>query len=71
MKSAFASAGPKVDIHDVPIPRLGPGEVLVKVVFNGSDPKDWKVFDLAPDTKPSNQGNDIGRALRTTTPMAA
>jgi NADPH2:quinone reductase len=55
MKSAFVSAGPKVEIHDVPIPTPGPGEVLVKVEYSGSNPKDWKVFDLMP----SNQGNDF------------
>jgi NADPH2:quinone reductase len=59
MKSAIVSAGPKVQIQDVPIPTAGPGEVLIKVVYSGSNPKDWKVFDLMPDAKPSNQGNDI------------
>jgi NADPH:quinone reductase-like Zn-dependent oxidoreductase len=59
MKSAFVSRGPKVEIRDVPIPNPGPGEVLVKVVYSGSNPKDWKVFELMPDEKPSNQGNDF------------
>ena len=59
MKSAIVSAGPKVEIHNIPIPTPGAGEVLVKVVYSGCNPKDWKVFDLMPGTKPSNQGNDF------------
>lgn len=33
--------------------------MLVKVEYCGSNPKDWKLFDLMPDTPPSNQCNDI------------
>jgi NADPH:quinone reductase-like Zn-dependent oxidoreductase len=63
MKSAIISIGPKVEIRDVPIPSPGPGEVLVKVVYSGSNPKDWKVYDLIPDLKPSNQGNDFAGVI--------
>lgn len=59
MKSAFVSGGPKVEIRDVPIPKPGPGEVLVKFVYSGSNPKDWKAFEMIPDMKPNNQGNDF------------
>ena len=43
MKSAIVSAGPKVEIKDVPIPKPGENEVLIKVAVSGSNPKDWKV----------------------------
>ncbi|KAI8938324.1 hypothetical protein NX059_005976 [Plenodomus lindquistii] len=59
MKVAKVSSGPKVQIEDAPIPKAGPEEVLVKVEYCGSNPKDWKVFSLVPDTPPSNQCNDI------------
>lgn len=35
MKEAIVHAGPKVVIHDVPIPAPGPDEVLIKVVVSG------------------------------------
>jgi NADPH:quinone reductase len=59
MKSAIISPGPKVNIEDAPVPKPGPGEVLVKVEYCGSNPKDWKIFSLFPDVTPSNQCNDI------------
>lgn len=59
MKIAKVSKGPKVHIEDTPIPKPGPGEVLVKVEYCGSNPKDWKVHNLMPDLAPSNQCNDI------------
>lgn len=50
MKEAVVSKGPKVSIIDSPIPKAGRGQVVTKVVFSGSNPKDWKV----PGTPPSN-----------------
>ena len=41
MKEAVVAKGPKVTIRDVPIPKAGPNQVVTKVVFSGSNPKDW------------------------------
>lgn len=58
MKEAVVGKGPKVTIQDVPIPRAGPGQVVTKVMYSGSNPKDWKRAAM-PDTQPKNQGDDI------------
>ncbi|KAI1058994.1 hypothetical protein LB507_003940 [Fusarium sp. FIESC RH6] len=42
MKEAIVSRGPKVKIIDSPIPKAGPGQVVTKIVFAASNPKDWK-----------------------------
>lgn len=39
MKEAIVSKGPKVEIVDSPIPKPNAGQVLIKVVFSGSNPK--------------------------------
>jgi NADPH2:quinone reductase len=59
MKIAKVSQGPKVNIEDAPVPTPGPGEVLIKVEYCGSNPKDWKIFSLFPGVPPSNQCNDV------------
>lgn len=43
MKEAVVAKGPKVTIHDVPIPKPGPYQVVTKVVYSGCNPKDWSV----------------------------
>lgn len=37
MKEAIIKKGPKVDIIDSPIPTAGPGQVVTKLVFSGSN----------------------------------
>ncbi|EAU30136.1 predicted protein [Aspergillus terreus NIH2624] len=70
MKEVINLAGPTVTFVDSPIPEPNDDQVLIKVVVSGSDPKDWKVPDLAAsgDTIPGmtpeirkgvNQGDDI------------
>lgn len=56
MKEAIVARGPKVTIHDVPIPKPNADQVLIKVVYSGSNPKDWKVPSAF---KPHNSGDDI------------
>ena len=56
MKSAIVAKGPKVTINDVPIPKPGPNQVLIKVVYSGSNPKDWKRPEYF---EPHNSGDDI------------
>jgi NADPH:quinone reductase-like Zn-dependent oxidoreductase len=46
MKEALVSTGPKVDIVDTPIPKAGRDQVVIKVVYSGSNPKDWKIPGL-------------------------
>lgn len=43
MKEALIHKGPKVQIIDSPIPKAGPHQIVTKVVYSGSNPKDWKV----------------------------
>jgi hypothetical protein len=43
MKEALISTGPKVEIVDTPIPKAGRDQVVIKVVYSGSNPKDWKI----------------------------
>jgi hypothetical protein len=56
MKEAIVAKGPKVTIHDVPIPKPGPSQVLIKVIYSGSNPKDWKRPQYG---EPHNSGDDI------------
>lgn len=41
MKEAIVSSGPEVEIVDSPIPKAGPGQVVTKIAFAASNPKDW------------------------------
>jgi len=59
MKEAFVTQGPKVEIKDVAIPEPGPDQIVTKVVFSGSNPKDWKIAEWVPKAGPINQGDDI------------
>jgi NADPH:quinone reductase-like Zn-dependent oxidoreductase len=56
MKEAIVAAGPKVTIHDVPVPKPNADQVLIKVVYSGSNPKDWK---RPTWFSPHNSGDDI------------
>jgi NADPH2:quinone reductase len=59
MKSAIVHVGPKVTVEDVPIPKPEPKQVLIKVIYSGSNPKDWKVPEWGVFGPPKNEGNDI------------
>lgn len=50
MKEAVVGKGPKVQIIDSPIPKPGPGQIVTKVVYSGSNPKDWFVRRSAAAT---------------------
>jgi NADPH:quinone reductase len=43
MKEAIVNADLTVQIIHSPIPKPGPGDVLIKVAVSGSNPKDWKL----------------------------
>lgn len=41
MKEAVVAKGPQVHIVDSPIPKPGPNQIVTKVIYSGSNPKDW------------------------------
>lgn len=57
MKEAICRLGPKVEIHDVPIPEPSDDEVQIKVVVSGTNPKDWKMAEWGLGER--NEGDDI------------
>ncbi|OJZ80304.1 hypothetical protein ASPFODRAFT_85916 [Aspergillus luchuensis CBS 106.47] len=70
MKEAINLAGPVVKIVDSPIPEPNDDQILIKVIVSGSNPKDWKIPDIAAAGDSSmamfqaakaglNQGDDI------------
>lgn len=57
MKEALIDKDTKVSIIDSPVPKPGPGQILIRVVVSGSNPKDWKVPMWTNSN--INQGDDI------------
>ncbi|KAF2224696.1 chaperonin 10-like protein [Elsinoe ampelina] len=57
MKEAIVKKGTIVEIVDTEIPKPGPSQILIKVVFSGSNPKDWKIPEWM--NTESNTGDDI------------
>lgn len=67
MKEAVVAQGPKVTIVDSPIPKPGRNQIVTKVIFSGSNPKDWKLpgtFRYFPDIR-------TNRLLKETSSLAA
>ncbi|KAJ5296341.1 uncharacterized protein N7443_007234 [Penicillium atrosanguineum] len=58
MKEAIVDPDLNVSIHDTALPVPEPGQVLIRVVVSGTNPKDWKMPRLFAKT-PSNSGDDI------------
>ncbi|KAL4784903.1 GroES-like protein [Aspergillus varians] len=60
MKEAFVHKDLAVSIRDTGIPVPQAGQVLIRVVVSGTNPKDWKMPPHWPtDGSPFNQGDDI------------
>lgn len=59
MKEAIIAVGPKVRIVDSPVPKPGPGQIVTKVIFSGSNPKDWKASRYYGPTVPILQKPSI------------
>ena len=57
MKEAIVDKEASVSIVDSPIPQPGTGEILIKVVVSGTNPKDWKV--PAWTSQSANTGDDV------------
>ncbi|KAF2151827.1 GroES-like protein [Myriangium duriaei CBS 260.36] len=69
MKEAIVSKGPTVTIKDVPIPKAGQGQVVIKVVVSGSNPKDWKLPEWTGAE--ANEGDDIAGTIHEVGPGAS
>ncbi|QIW98569.1 hypothetical protein AMS68_004087 [Peltaster fructicola] len=59
MKEAIIRAGPKVEIVDSPIPKPSKNQIITKVIYSGSNPKDWKRPENGGAKAEINQGDDI------------
>ncbi|KAJ5762718.1 chaperonin 10-like protein [Penicillium manginii] len=60
MKEAFIDKHLTVTIRDTEVPVPEAGQVLIRVVVSGSNPKDWKMaLSWPPDGALFNQGDDI------------
>ncbi|RKK70890.1 hypothetical protein BFJ69_g11492 [Fusarium oxysporum] len=57
MKEAIVSRGPKVHIIESEVPKPGPGQVVVKIEYAGSNPKDWKRPEYWGSKASINQGD--------------
>ncbi|TQN65338.1 Trans-enoyl reductase fsr4 [Colletotrichum shisoi] len=57
MKEAIVNPDISVTVKDSPVPTPGPGELLVKVIVSGTNPKDWKLPHMLQTA--SNSGDDV------------
>lgn len=58
MKEAVIDTNLAVTVRDTAIPTPHAGQVLIKVVVSGSNPKDWKLPRLL-ESEAMNHGDDI------------
>lgn len=56
MKEAIIAKGPKVEIIDSPTPKPEAGQVVTKVVFSGSNPKDCSSYKTIQLDQSSGNG---------------
>lgn len=60
MKEAFVDKNLTLSIRDTNIPVPEAGQVLIRVIVSGINPKDWKIPTFWPaDGTPTNQGDDL------------
>ncbi|KAF4124938.1 to quinone oxidoreductase [Geosmithia morbida] len=72
MKSAFYDKSLSVEIRDVPVPTPGAGEVLIRTVVAGTNPKDWKQpMHWTPEVGPFNHGDDVAGSIDSVGPGVA
>lgn len=57
MREAIVHPDLSVNIIDSPIPTPNDDQILIKVVYSGTNPKDWKI--PVWQKKASNTGDDI------------
>ncbi|KAK2014588.1 alcohol dehydrogenase GroES-like domain-containing protein [Colletotrichum eremochloae] len=63
MKEAIVNTDISVTVKDSPIPTPGPGELLIKVIVSGTNPKDWKVPQWQNEA--ANSGDDVAGIVET------
>lgn len=51
--------GPKASLQTIPTPKLLPNQILTKVVYAGTNPKDWKRAENPSLNQRINQGDDL------------
>lgn len=60
MKEAVVTQNVTVQISDVAIPKPQAGQLLIRTIVSGTNPKDWKYPKIWGRTEaPRNQGDDI------------
>ncbi|EGY21418.1 Trans-enoyl reductase fsr4 like protein [Verticillium longisporum] len=59
MKEAIVTKEITIQIKDVERPKPGPGEVLIKVIVAGTNPKDWKLPVWLEACANTNTGDDV------------
>lgn len=64
MKEAIVRLGPRVELHNVPIPTPSADEVLIQVIVSGTNPKDFKMADWGMGEY--NTGDDIAGVVHAT-----
>lgn len=57
MLEGIVQSSLEVDIIDSPIPTPRNGEILIRVICSGCNPKDWKL--VVYEGQPLNSGDDI------------
>lgn len=64
MKSLIVQAHPlRCKIVEIPVPQPGPQEVLIKVIYCASNPRDWKAPDHLIPGEDINQGNEMSGVI--------
>ncbi|WYZ42364.1 hypothetical protein EsH8_VI_000063 [Colletotrichum jinshuiense] len=61
MKEAIVNTDISVTVQDSPIPEPGPGELLIKVIVSGTNPKDWKLPSWLNVAQ--NSGDDVAGTI--------
>ena len=64
MKEAYINKDLTVEIREVPVPTVGPGELLIRTIVSGTNPKDWKIPKLMGGDA-ANHGDDIAGYVET------
>lgn len=60
MKEAFVDNTLNVEVRDTDKPTPGKGQLVIRTIVSGTNPKDWKTSKLfMPDIPPHNPGDDI------------
>lgn len=59
MREAVIVPGPKAVPQTIPVPQILPNQILSKVIYTGTNPKDWKRAENLALNQRINQGDDF------------